>query len=148
PQLGPEQRIILFLGRFHPIKRLEVLVDAFQKVAQQFPDWVMVLAGPHEDLALTARLMQSVQQAGLGGRVLMPGMISGQAKAALLRGTGIYVQASVHENFCVSVAEAMRFGIPCIVSKEVALADEIESAQAGLVCEGTAAAFSDGLTKL
>jgi glycosyltransferase involved in cell wall biosynthesis len=148
PQLRQDQKVISFLGRFNTIKRLDVLVAAFQKVANQHPQWVLVLAGPHEDSALVNRLAHDVQSAGLGHRVFMPGMIHGQAKAALLRRSEIYVQASIHENFCVSVAEAMRFGVPCIVSQEVALADEVASAGAGLVCRGTAPEFAASLDQL
>ncbi len=127
PQLRRNQQVISYLGRFHPIKRLDVLVAAFQKIADKHADWVLVLAGPHEDRALADRLAHEVQAAGLTNRIFMPGMIGGPAKAALLRRSAIYVQASIHENFCVSVAEAMGFGVPCIVSNEVALADEIKS---------------------
>jgi glycosyltransferase involved in cell wall biosynthesis len=148
PQLQRGQHLISFLGRFNTIKRPEVIVRAFRQIAHKYPDWVVVLAGPHESAALTAQLSQEIQAAGLGNRILMPGTISGQAKAALLSRTDIYVQASIHENFCVSVAEAMRFAVSCIVAKEVALADEIESAQAGMVYDGSPADLARCLEKL
>lgn len=148
PQLRDNHKVISFLARFNPVKRPEILVAAYQKLAAEFPDWILILAGPHEDPQLTSRLVQGVQRAGLSERVLMPGMIANAAKAALLRRSAIYVQSSIHENFCVSVAEAMCFGVPCVVTGEVALADEIKAAQAGFVCEGTADSFAQALRRL
>jgi glycosyltransferase involved in cell wall biosynthesis len=148
PQLRDSHKVISFLARFNLVKRPEILVAAFQKLAAEFPDWVLILAGPHEDPQLTSRLVKDVQTTGLSERVLMPGMIANAAKAALLRRSAIYVQSSIHENFCVSVAEAMCFGVPCVVTGEVALADEIKSAQAGFVCEGTPDSFARALRRL
>jgi glycosyltransferase involved in cell wall biosynthesis len=65
--------------------------------------------------------------------VHLPGMVTGKQKAALLKTADVFVCPSEHENFGLSVAEALLFGKPCIVNKGVALSEEIEEFSAGLV---------------
>lgn len=40
-----QERIILFFGRIEPYKGIDLLLDAFSKVAQQLPHWKLVIAG-------------------------------------------------------------------------------------------------------
>jgi glycosyltransferase involved in cell wall biosynthesis len=65
--------------------------------------------------------------------VSLPDMIRGPAKYALLARATIYAQPSRHENFGISVAEALHAGAPCVVSTGVALGADIAECEAGLV---------------
>jgi glycosyltransferase involved in cell wall biosynthesis len=51
-----------------------------------------------------------------------------------LREADLFVLPSASENFGIAAAEALAAGVPAIVSRHVALADEIESARAGWIC--------------
>lgn len=43
-----DRPFMLFLSRLHPKKGLDMLIPAFASLTQEFPDWLLVLAGPDE----------------------------------------------------------------------------------------------------
>src|SRR5690606_10961854 len=112
------------------------------------PDWHLVIAGNPEDVALAERIRARIRQLGLADRVSLPGMLVDGAKVALLRRTSLFVQPSLHENFGISVAEALLFDLPCVVSDGVALATEIEQGGAGLRCEPRAEPLAAAMQRL
>jgi glycosyltransferase involved in cell wall biosynthesis len=133
---------IMFLSRWHEKKRIEILLAALGGLGDL--DWTLVLAGSGEP-GLTGRIHSLVQQFGLGDRVSFPGFVTGDAKAQFLAGADLFVLPSASENFGIAAAEALAAGLPVIVSRHVALADEIESAQAGWICGDDAAALANTL---
>jgi len=133
---------IVFLSRWHAKKRIEMLLEALGGLGDL--DWTLVLAGSGEP-GLTGRIHSLVRQYGLGNRVSFPGFVAGDAKAQLLAGADLFVLPSASENFGIAAAEALAAGLPVIVSRHVALCDEIESAQAGWICGDDAAALADTL---
>lgn len=148
PEIAADEKIILYLGRITAIKNLPALLDAFVLIAGDFPGWRLVVAGPHENVELLALLRQRAAAAGLEGRVSFPGMVRGGLKAAMLTRAAVFAQPSLHENFGLSLAEAMTFGHPCVVSDGVALADDIARHRAGVKVASTAAALAAGLREL
>jgi glycosyltransferase involved in cell wall biosynthesis len=125
---------ILILCRIHPVKALESFLDAFANVtgSAEFADWRLVIAGGG-DADYTASLVQRARELGTGSRVLFTGWIDGTAKQGALLGSSLLALASRHENFGVSIAEALVCGVPVLVSDRVKLAAEIEAAGAGWV---------------
>ncbi len=145
PQLRPEQFAILYMGRLAPIKRLGLLVEAFADRVRRGDDVYLILAGPEEDRAVVRDLRRRLGRPELSGRHCFTGFVGGADKAAVLRRADAFVQPSAHENFGISVAEAMLAGRPCIVSSGVALADEIRRGGAGLVCGGASGEYAAAL---
>lgn len=145
---APDRPAVVFIGRILEMKGLEVLVEAFIRLAGDFPDWRLVIAGYREDEAYAAGLERRAAAAGVSDRVCLPGMIRGGAKAALLGRATIYAQPSRHENFGISVAEALHAGAPCIVSTGVALGADIAEHDAGLAVPGQVEPFERALRTL
>ncbi len=115
---------------------------------QNFADWCLILAGTLEDMRIVQRLREEAERHGLGPRVMMPGTVVAEGKAALFDRADIFAQPSLHENFGASVAEALCYGVPCVVSDGVALAPDVAEAEAGFVCRSEAGALSDALRRL
>jgi glycosyltransferase involved in cell wall biosynthesis len=128
------QPIVLFLGRLDSKKRPDVLLRAFAKVARDFPDAHLVLAGPGA-AGYVARLRGEAWELGLGGRVAFPGLLTGRRVQEAFVDADVFVLPSLQENFALAVAEAMAAGCPVIVSRHVALAQEVERHGAGLVVD-------------
>jgi glycosyltransferase involved in cell wall biosynthesis len=109
------ERVVLSLGRMHPIKGLGGLVHAWSKVEAGFPGWRLKIVGPseagHEDeLRALAR--------GLGlARVSVVGPVYGGAKTTAYREADLFVLPTLNENFGLSVAEALAAGTPAISTK-------------------------------
>lgn len=148
PTLRDEQRVLLYVGRVGWVKRLEVLLEAFVSLAPRFPDWHLIVAGTHEEPEIADALRQRAAAAGLADRVSLPGTVRGPQKAALLKRADLFAQASQHENFGLSVAEALFFGLPCVVSDGVAIGEDVARAGAGAVCPSQPAAFANALERL
>ena len=110
---GPARRgglRLLFLGRLHPKKGLEVLLEAMEGL----PEWVALeVCGGGEagyERALRARA------APLGGRVRFAGHVEGEARDAAFARADLFVLPSHSENFGNAVAEALARSVPVLVS--------------------------------
>lgn len=106
---------LLFLGRLHPVKGLDRLLDAWASLERQFPQWQLVIAGKGEP-AHEAEVKAQAARLGLQ-RVRFPGPLYGQDKAAAYRAADLFVLPTHSENFGMVVAEALAHGCPAIVSK-------------------------------
>jgi glycosyltransferase involved in cell wall biosynthesis len=105
--------LVVFVGRLHPIKRLDLLTEAVALVRDAYPSTRLVLAGPEEGgLAPIAW-----QLARLGQSVQVVGSLDDEAKWALLRESTALVMCSDSENFGASVAEAMAAACPVVVTQ-------------------------------
>ncbi len=114
PQLRGK-RAVLFLGRMHVKKGIDLLVKAWADVAKQFPDAVLVLAGP--DCENTRAALESmVEQRGMSDRVVFTGMLAREMKWSALASAHSFVLPSYSEGLSVAVLEAMGMGLPVIVS--------------------------------
>jgi glycosyltransferase involved in cell wall biosynthesis len=76
---------------------------------------------------------------------LLTGWIDGDIKLFALRNAGLLALPSYHENFGVSVIEALASGLPVLVSPTVNLASEIENAEAGWVAKVEVSAIEQAL---
>jgi glycosyltransferase involved in cell wall biosynthesis len=131
------RRFLLFLGRIHPKKGCDLLVNAFVKLAGRDPELDLVMAGP--DLQeWRKQLEQPAAQAGVAGRIHWPGMLRGDAKWGAFRAAEAFALPSHQENFGIAVAEALACGRPVLLSNKVNIAAEIARDGAGLMEPDTA----------
>lgn len=113
---GIEDDYFLYLGSLQPRKNLVRLVDAYAEVVRREADVTahLVLAGKHG--WLYKELFDHVGRLGLRGRVLFPGYVADDDKAALLSGASAFVFPSLHEGFGLPVLEAQACKCPVITS--------------------------------
>lgn len=107
-------RIILYLGRIHPIKGLADLVRAWAKVRPS--GWRVAIAGSG-DGEHHRMLEAEIRELGLSGEFSFLGTIDGEAKWKLYRQAALFVLPSHSENFGIAVAEALASGLPVITTK-------------------------------
>jgi len=112
---GQDHIVLLFLGRLHPIKGADLLLESFSKIGSQFPNAVLVMAGPDEH-GLQSQFKRRVQNAGLANRVLFPGMVSGRLKLDLLARADLFCLPSVAEGFSMAILEALASATPVMIS--------------------------------
>ncbi len=110
----PNGRYILYLGRIQPRKNLARLVRAFAPLARSKPKLTLVLAGPGG--WLESEIRREVARLGLERRVLFPGYIAAEEKAALLSGACCFAYPSLHEGFGFPVLEAQACDCPVLTS--------------------------------
>ena len=110
-----EMRTVLFLGRIHRKKGVDMLLNAWRVVSSRFPEWRLRIAGP-EDNGYLGR-MQSLATKLKLARVEFSGPLYGEAKLRAYRDAELFVLPTHSENFGMTVAESLAAGTPAIVSK-------------------------------
>lgn len=125
-------RYLLFLARVSPQKGVDILIDAFRRVAADHPDVHLVIAGP--DYGAMAKLQDFVKLNDLDRRVHFPGPISGSLKYAALSGAWATCLISHFEGFSMTLLESLAAGTPVIASDRCNF-PEISAAGVGIVVQ-------------
>lgn len=112
---APGARTILQLGRLHPKKGIDRLIDGWAQVADAHPNWRLRIVGPSE-IGYRAELERQVQ-AGQVPRVDFDDPLFGDAKWDAYTQAGLFVLPTLNENFGLVVAEALAAGVPTICTK-------------------------------
>jgi len=113
PETG--RRILLFLGRIHPVKGVDLLLRSWQSLEPRFPDWELHVAGP-DNGGYLAEMQALAAQLRLE-RVVFCGPLLGEGKWRAYRAASLFVLPTHSENFGITVAEALAAGTPAIVTK-------------------------------
>jgi glycosyltransferase involved in cell wall biosynthesis len=132
------RNFLLFLGRIHPKKGCDLLLEAFGRLASTRPDVDLVIAGPDQE-GLQSNLIAQADRLGIAARVHWPGMLGGDLKWGALRACEAFVLPSHQENFGISVVEALSVGRPVLISNQVNIWPDIEADGVGLVDDDTLA---------
>jgi len=138
PALG-ERPFLLFLGRIHPKKGVDLLLHAYQQlVARTAHPPALVVAGPAENPELVQHLKTVAKSLPSHAAVHWPGLLQGDAKWGALRAAEAFVLPSHQENFGLAVAESLAVGTPVLLSHQVNIWREIIDDRAGLAAPDTA----------
>jgi len=111
--IPPDAFVVLFLGRLHAIKRLDLLAGAFAAARTTRPFLHLVIAGPDEHRLLPG-ILESL--AGHADAVHAVGAVDGADKWALLKDADVSVQCSDSESFGLSVVESLAAGVPVVAT--------------------------------
>ena len=114
--------LVLFLGRLHPVKGVDVLLDAWPAIRATHPGARLTIAGqgtPQYEAELRSRAARLGADAA---SVVFPGFVRGADKVAHLAAAQVCVLPSLHENFGISVLDSVAAGVPIIVTPGVQLA--------------------------
>jgi glycosyltransferase involved in cell wall biosynthesis len=139
-------KVVLFLGRMHPIKGAEKLLEAFISVVDRLPDAYLVMAGPDE-WRIEETYRSRVAEAGLSGRVVFPGMVVGDEKHDLLARADLFSLPSVAEGFSMAVLEALASSTAVMISPGCNF-PEVGPAGAGVVVENSVEKLGAELERL
>ena len=130
------KRLAIFIGRIHPKKGCDLLIEAFYRTLARDPDWHLLILGP-DQVGWQAGLECLSERFGLRDRITWAGMLRDRRKWAALAASEVFVLPSHQENFGIVVAEALASGIPVLISNQVNIWREVQSENAGFVEEDT-----------
>ena len=120
--LDPQRRRIVYSGRLVPVKRVDLLIDAFVQIAPQRNEWDLLIIG---DGAQRDFLKQRIPEQ-LKQRVKWTGFLDDQQTvSALYRGSDVLVLPSDYEPWAVVINEAAAAGMAIIASNVVGAAAEL-----------------------
>jgi glycosyltransferase involved in cell wall biosynthesis len=121
---------LLFLGRIHPKKGCDLLIEAFAQAAPK--DFLLAMAGPDHS-GMRPELEGMAARLGVADRILWTGMLSGDAKWGAFYGAEAFILPSHQENFGIAVADALACGAIPLISDKVNIAPDVVADGAGLV---------------
>lgn len=106
---GLHLKKLLSVGRFAPQKNQVCLIEAFGKIANEYPNWILRIAGDGE---LRPSLEAKIEELKLSERVELPGNIVDIASE--YESADLFVLPSTYESFGLATAEAIMHGLPVI----------------------------------
>lgn len=106
---------ILFLSRIHEKKGIEFLINVWEQLHRQYPDWNVVIAGNGEE-AYIQNLKAMIVSKGLQKCVEIIPPVFGEDKHKLYCESSLFVLPTYSENFGMVIAEAMSCGVPVITT--------------------------------
>jgi len=126
------KRLAIFIGRIHPKKGCDLLIEAFHRSLARDPAWHLLIVGP-DQVGWQVDLERLSETFDIKDRITWAGMLRGESKWSALAASEIFVLPSHQENFGIVVAEALACSVPVLISNQVNIWREIESENAGFV---------------
>lgn len=125
----PDEKIIMHISNFRPVKRVTDLVRAFKKVCDLLPaKLVMVGDGPERMSAVGV-----AKQLGVRDRIVFLGKRVNIQE--VLPCADLVFQPSEHESFGLVPLEAMACGIPVLATASGGICEVVEDGVTGYLCE-------------
>lgn len=120
--LDPARRRLVCCARLIDVKRIDLAVDAFVRLAPRRPAWDLVVIG---DGPLRAALQARVP-AGLSSRVRFTGFLGEQAQiSAVYRASDVFVHPATYEPWGVVINESVAAGMAVVSASTVGAAGEL-----------------------
>lgn len=132
------KRLAISLGRIHPKKGTDILIQSFAATLARDPAWHLIIAGP-DQTGWQKELEALATTLGISNRITWTGSLHGAHKWGAFAASEIFALPSHQENFGIVVAEAMSCSLPVLISNKVNIWREIAAAAAGLVADDTVA---------
>lgn len=136
--------MVLFLGRVHPIKRLDLLVRAFAIVRDRNPRVRLAIAGPDESGLIPGLLELAGRHVGA---VRWIGSVDDDRRRTLLQEAAVLVMCSDAESFGMSVLEALGAAVPVVVTRTCPW-EQVERHGAGFSVEHDAEAIAAAVARV
>lgn len=145
-QLGIAEgdRIVGSVTRFHPVKGINFLLDAFALLCQRYPRARLILVGqgPEEE-----RLRRQCHELGLDDRVIFAGFQREVQRFVKL--FDVSVVPSLEEGFGLVALESLALGVPVVASRLGGLPDVVTHGETGFLVEAAnPVAIAEGISRL
>jgi len=118
-------KIVLFLGRITMQKGPEYFIAAAKKVLEKVNNVKFVMAGEGD---MTHRMIEYAAWLGIGHKVLFTRFLRGADVDKAYQMADLYVMPSVSEPFGIAPLEAIRHGVPVLISKQSGIAETLKNA--------------------
>ena len=122
---GVKEKVVTFLGRITYQKGPEYFIEAAYKVLQRYSNVRFVMAGSGD---LMDRSIRRIAKLKMATKFHFTGFLRGQDVQKMFAYSDVYVMPSVSEPFGISPLEAMRSGVPTIISKQSGVAEVLKHA--------------------
>ncbi len=139
--------VVLFLGRLHFKKGLDLLIPAFDRVQQHYPGATLLIVGPDND-NYGVQVRSWVHARGLDSSVQFVGHLDKSDVIQAYVDADVFVLPSYTENFGMTVVEAMACELPVVISDQVNIHTEVAESGGGVVTHCDAKELADALLEV
>jgi glycosyltransferase involved in cell wall biosynthesis len=140
-----DERVVLYLGRIHSIKGLDLLVRAFASLGPDPGPVRLVLAGP-DDGYLPA-LKKEIRDLKVEDRVTLAGALYGGDRLEAYVDADVCVLPSVYEVFGITLLEALMCGTPVVATDRCGVSPWLDN-RGGYVVPFEAGALAGALRRM
>jgi glycosyltransferase involved in cell wall biosynthesis len=141
--VAPDDILLLQVGRGHPGKGLERLMEAFQIARVEHPQLRLFLTGNESGIAPARALAESLD---LGDRVVFLGVVDDVVP--LYAAADVFVLPACPEGWSMSLLEAMAAGLPVVTTDEGGIPEPASASTAVLVEDERPEALARAILKL
>jgi glycosyltransferase involved in cell wall biosynthesis len=137
--------VLLFFGRLHIKKGLDLLAEALGSLGKQFPNLHLLAAG--KDDGAWKAFTQRTEQLNLSSRVTYVGHVSGPRAREVWAAADAFVLPSYSEGFSMAILEALACSLPCLITTACHF-PELADAGGAIVVDAEAKDVAEGLRGL
>jgi glycosyltransferase involved in cell wall biosynthesis len=120
-----KDKIVLFLGRITMQKGPEYFLQAAKRVLEKIGNVKFIMAGTGDMLYRSVEMAASL---GIGHKVLFTRFLTGADVDRAYKMADLYVMPSVSEPFGITPLEALRNGVPVLISKQSGISEVLQNA--------------------
>jgi glycosyltransferase involved in cell wall biosynthesis len=135
--------LLLFVGRFHRVKRLDIAVATLAALESAH----LLLVGPDQE-KVELSLRKQADLSGCAQRLHFLPLQSSEALRRIHAAADLFIMPSDRESFGMAAAEAMAAGLPVLVSDHVSIGRWAQAAQAGVMVSNQADEFREAARAL
>ena len=145
--ISDDDKLILFVGRIHEIKGLDLLIDSFNELfgLDENKNIKLAIVGP-DDGYLT-ELEDKIRMYSLEDNVIVTGPLYKEEKQEALVDCDLFVMPSKYESFTTSGLEAMACSKPLVLTKNNHIHDWVDG-NCGLACDDDKDSLREAIEKL
>lgn len=132
--IDPDSLVLLFLGRLHPKKGIDVLIQAVAGLKIKYPKLMLVIAGSDGASGYQQKLNKIIINHGVTDKVKFLGEVRENEKLTAFSCADIFTLISQSEGLPVAAIEAMACGLPVVITHGCHI-PEVEEYGAGLITE-------------
>ena len=130
-KIPENDKIILFLGRIHRIKGIDLLIAAYSELLKELPECQLVIVGPDDNYL--SIIEDQIIKLEIKKKPIFTGLLFGAGKISAYTDADVFVLPSDYESFPIVLLEAMFYEIPVIITKNLKHFDWIDN-KTGFIC--------------
>ena len=138
-RIGPKTKVVMTLSRIAPEKGIDLLLKAVRLIEESLDaDLCLFVCGEPAFMrgASYARKIRSLARRLRRARVVFPGYLAAERKRAHFQLADLFVSASIHESYGLTVVEAMQAGLPVLASDHYGVREALDESYGRVVRYG------------
>lgn len=141
------KKILLYLGRIHEKKGLDLLLYAFKDVIKFNKKIHLVISGPHKTDFFYQKIINIIKKLNIKNYITFTGPLYGKEKWDAFNACDIFCLPTHQENFGITISEALSSNKPVIITNKTNIWKIIRDSNSGFVSEDSIGGIKSSLKK-